>query len=104
MSRVYGNGVRVFPVDTPRTPSIRSGPVQELKRRWGQNVQGLRRTRGLTQAQLGTAAQVTQQTISSLERGDYAPRDQLKIRIAQALDVDAGVLFPLTWDNQAVVS
>ncbi len=78
--------------------------MQELKRRWGQNVQGLRRTRGLTQAQLGTAAQVTQQTISSLERGDYAPRDQLKIRIAQALDVDAGVLFPLTWDNQAVVS
>lgn len=63
---------------------------------WGGNVERGRKILGMTQAQLAEACQVTQQTISSIERGDTAPRDLLKIRIATALSQDVRQLFPLT--------
>lgn len=50
----------------------------------------------MTQAQLAAACHVTQQTISSIERGETAPRDNLKVRLATALHQDVRQLFPLT--------
>lgn len=69
--------------------------MERLLRRWGKRVVQARRRAGLTQKQLGTRAGVTQQTISSIERGKGMPRDDLKLRIARALEVDPGELFPL---------
>lgn len=69
--------------------------MERLLRRWGKRVAQARRRSGLTQKQLGTQAGVTQQTISSIERGKGMPRDDLKLRIARALEVDPGELFPL---------
>ena len=68
----------------------------ERKRLWGENVAAARRTLGLSQPKLAAAAGCTQQTISSIERGEYAPRDGLKVRLAEALRQDVRQLFPLT--------
>lgn len=62
---------------------------------WGQNVERGRHVLGMTQSALAEACDVTQQTISSIERGEYAPRDRLKVRIATALHQDVHQLFPL---------
>lgn len=75
--------------------------MERLLRRWGKRVAQARRRSGLTQKQLGTRAGVTQQTISSIERGKGMPRDDLKLRIARALEVDPAELFPLAVDRRA---
>lgn len=69
--------------------------MEELKRLWGQNVQHGRKALDMSQVDLAEACHVTQQTISSIERGEYAPRDDLKVRIATALHQDVRQLFPL---------
>lgn len=66
-----------------------------MRRVWGSNVRRGRETLGLSQAQLAHECQVTQQTISGIERGDTSPRDSLKVRLAQALRQDVRQLFPL---------
>lgn len=70
--------------------------MNELHRLWGGNTERGRKLLGLTQAQLAEACEVTQQTISAIERGESAPRDNLKIRIATVLHQDVRTLFPLT--------
>jgi len=70
--------------------------VEELKREWGRNVALWRKVKDLSQAGLAEACGVTQQTISSIERGEYAPRDDLKVRLATVLNRDVRDLFPLT--------
>ena len=69
--------------------------MEELKRIWGRNVEDGRKALGLTQVQLARTCDVTQQTISSIERGEYAPRDDLKITLATVLHQDVHRLFPL---------
>ncbi len=69
--------------------------MDELRRTWGTNVAACRRARRLTQQQLATAVGVTQQTISSIERGEHAPSDRLKVRLVQHLEEPGDVLFPL---------
>lgn len=70
--------------------------MNEVHRLWGHNVEYGRKLLGLTQAQLAEACGVTQQTISSIEQGHTAPRDNLKVRLATALSQDVRQLFPLT--------
>lgn len=59
------------------------------------NVRDHRRARGLTQAQLAAAGQVSRQSIVSVERGDYAPSVYLALRLARALDTTVEDLFPI---------
>ncbi len=70
--------------------------MNEVHRLWGDNVERGRKLLGMTQVQLAADCQVTQQTISSIERGETAPRDNLKVRLAMALHQDVRSLFPLT--------
>lgn len=69
--------------------------MDELRRRWGANVATRRRALHLTQRQLATACGVTQQSISSIERGEQGPSDRLKVQLAQCLEVSGSSLFPL---------
>ena len=69
--------------------------MDEVKRTWGHNVACGRKALGLTQARLAELCSVTQQTISAIESGTYAPRDGLKVRIAEQLHQDVRQLFPL---------
>ena len=69
--------------------------MKELKRRWGANVATRRRALKLTQQELATACGVTQQTISSIERGECGPSDRLKVQLAKHLEEPGHRLFPL---------
>lgn len=61
---------------------------------WGVNVAAARSDLGLTQEQLALLCDVTQQTISKVERGVIRPRDRLKLRLAHALGRRPAELFP----------
>jgi putative transcriptional regulator len=50
---------------------------------------------GLTQRQLADSAEVSRQTIVSIERGDYAPSTVLALRLSLLLDVPVDSLFAL---------
>ncbi|MGQ9676294.1 MAG: helix-turn-helix transcriptional regulator [Chloroflexota bacterium] len=50
---------------------------------------------GITQQQLAAAAEVSRQTIISIERGDYAPSVILALRLSLLLGVPVEQLFSL---------
>jgi len=58
------------------------------------SVRTARRRLGLSQGELATAANVTQQTISKVEAGTMCAHDTLKIRLTAALDLPLEALFP----------
>jgi putative transcriptional regulator len=49
--------------------------------------------RGLTQAQLAQAAEVSRQTVVAIEAGDYAPSVYLALRLAVVLGESVEALF-----------
>ena len=59
------------------------------------NLSPLRRTAGLTQAQLAAAVGVTRKTINTVERGHYVPSTVLALRLAAALDTTVEEIFSL---------
>ncbi len=63
-------------------------------RQWGATIRALRRSRGLTQRDLGELLGVGAPTICRWELGRMAPRNHHKLVLAEVLDVDMDVLFP----------
>lgn len=61
---------------------------------WALCLRDIRRHRGLSQGDIASAVDVSQQTISKIEAGRICPHDSLKVRLAQALDVPPEALFP----------
>ena len=61
---------------------------------WALCVREARRRAGLSQDELARAAAVTQQTISKIEAGKVCPTDGVKVRLAIALGISPGALFP----------
>lgn len=59
------------------------------------SLKQVRRSAGLTQAQLAQLTGVSRQTIIATERGDYAPSVYLALRIAQALGTTVEDIFSL---------
>lgn len=57
---------------------------------FGARLRQLRKSAGLTQAQLGERVGVVYQEIARLERGDNEPTWPTVIRLADALGVDVG--------------
>ena len=56
-------------------------------------LEELRRARGISQAELGTALEVSRQTIISLERGRYNPSLLLAFKIARYFDQPIDQIF-----------
>lgn len=48
---------------------------------------------GVNQAELGKLAQVSRQTISLIERGDYSPSVTLALKLAKILSVSVEDIF-----------
>ena len=57
------------------------------------NVQEVRKSKRLTQAELAQLAAVPVQTLSALEQGRKAPSVVLALRVAAALDTTVEALF-----------
>ncbi len=75
---------------------------------WALCLRDARQRRGLSQGNLASAVDVSQQTISKIGAGHICPHDSLKVRLAQALDVPPEALFPwpapLVWANTCEVA
>lgn len=75
---------------------------EEFKRQLGARVQDFRRRKKLTQEELGEETHLSEDTISSIERGVNIPKIETIFRIADALglslsellDVEAGTPSP----------
>ena len=65
----------------------------ELAQRFGRRIRTLRKTRGLTQEQLGRATGLDYKHIGAIERGGKQSSFTAVAKIAVALDVDVHELF-----------
>jgi len=54
---------------------------------------------GINQAELGKLADVSRQTISSIERGEYNPSVTLALKIAKIFNVSVEDIFVYEEDN-----
>lgn len=57
------------------------------------NINSLRREKGLTQQALADAVNVTRATINAMERGTYNPSLELAFRLARFFKVDIQEIF-----------
>lgn len=68
--------------------------MNERLRTWGANIQRTRKLIGMTQAQLANSLGVVQSSVARWEKGECAPRDDMRVEIAQVLHQDVSMLFP----------
>ena len=59
------------------------------------NLQEIRKSRGLTQQQLSESADVSRKSINAVENGIYIPSTVLALKIAKTLDCSVEELFEL---------
>lgn len=59
------------------------------------NLQQMRKSRGLTQQQLSESADVSRKSINAVENGVYIPSTVLALKIARTLDCSVEELFKL---------
>lgn len=71
----------------------------ELKRLFGQRLQSLRRSKGMTQEQLADASDKSVDTISNIERGFSNTRIETAYAIASALGVNLAELYEFGLPN-----
>ena len=63
-------------------------------------LEELRRERGITQEELAAILEVSRQTISLIERGDYNPSVTLALKIAKILNATVEDMFSYLEENQ----
>lgn len=66
----------------------------DLHRSWGRHVKARRQSLGLSQEKLAEICGIRQSTISRLEAGVSAPRDNVKWLVAGGLGATVEELFP----------
>jgi transcriptional regulator with XRE-family HTH domain len=72
------------------------GDVSEgLYKVWGDNIANWRKARNISREAMAKELVVSLATISRWENGKVMPRDELKLRIADYLEIPAVVIFPL---------
>lgn len=59
----------------------------DLNVTWGHRLKSAREKRGLSAAELSRRAEITSQYVYMLEAGRYSPSDEVRVRIAAALEV-----------------
>lgn len=61
--------------------------ANDLNTTWGSRLKSVRAQRGMSALELSRRAEITSQYVYMLERGQYSPSDEVRLRIAAALDV-----------------
>lgn len=64
------------------------------------NLEHIRKQRGITQEELANVLEVSRQTIGSLENGRYNPSIQLAFKIARFFNVSIEDIFIYEEDNK----
>jgi len=59
------------------------------------NLEGLRKSAGLTQQELSVSAEVSRKSINAIENGVYVPSTVLALKIAKTLNCSVEDLFKL---------
>ena len=59
------------------------------------NLEGLRKSTGLTQQELSESAEVSRKSINAIENGIYVPSTVLALKIAKTLNCNVEDLFKL---------
>lgn len=77
----------------PRETSPPDEETEEVIRRVAGRLAAARKQRGLTQAELGDLADLSQQRIFDLEQGTANITIRTLVRMAKVLDIDVGTLF-----------
>lgn len=67
--------------------------LANLARRFGQEVRARRASRGITQARLAEAANLSEEWVRKIERGDGAPSLETIEALARGLKVEVASLF-----------
>lgn len=67
--------------------------IKEIQTRLGENIKTIRKSRHLTQAQLSEMAEVSEDTIKSVEQGRVWPEEKTLSNITKALNIDVCHLF-----------
>ena len=62
---------------------------------WGENIRSRRAALRISQTEFARRCDVTAATACRWEKGKIVPRDENKVAIAEALDMDVRTLFPL---------
>lgn len=67
--------------------------ISEIQNRLGENIKQIRKTKKLTQFELAEKANVSEDTIKSLEQGRTWCSDKTLSQITEALEIDVVKLF-----------
>lgn len=59
----------------------------DLNTTWGHRLKSVRAQRGMSALELSRRAEITSQYVYMLEAGRYSPSDEVRVRIAAALEV-----------------
>ena len=78
------------------TNGVTGAERADRERSWATRVLQRRTELGITQVQLAKLANITQQAVSRLERGEVTPRVSTMLAIALALGTNIEVLFPMS--------
>lgn len=76
-------------------------PTPTTHRKWGKRIAKERAERKLSQTQLAAAVDVNTTSIWRIERGDIAPSDMLRLRLAAFFGIPVHELFPFPTLAQA---
>jgi len=80
-------------VSRPEQPN-----TDDLARRFGENLLRLRRSRGLSQTELGNQTAMHRNDVSLIERGKRRPRIDVLIKVAHVLETTpAELLSGIVW-------
>lgn len=76
------------------------GTTITTEKQWGGLVRDRRKFLGLSQAALAERCEISQTSVSRIEKGQVVARDRTKVRISAALRANVTDLFPYPdiWD------
>lgn len=70
-------------------------PAKRLRKAWGNNIMQLRELRQMSRDELANAVGVSSAAVGQWERGETAPRSHHQIAVADALNCEHSVVFPM---------
>jgi DNA-binding XRE family transcriptional regulator len=65
----------------------------EVHAAWGQRIRKIRRENELTVTQVALEVGISRRYLHAIERGQYAPSEEVRVALAKAIGVKPGAIF-----------